>query len=218
MISDEFWQLIDRIERTALHSGDCEGAVAPLRQALTHLKKSNLEGFEENLSQALYQIDGEIFANNAAESGDSGDGFLYCRCYVVACGKEYYQRVLDDPMLMPKDLKQWCEPLLYITGEAWAEAKGCDFELWDFDPSVSYETGSNEDLWDFDYPDIASDTSDDHLFIEQDLDRASSRAGHAYRSGKFSEVVLLLGQHEENLSKKLNKMLQEARAEQNRST
>lgn len=79
------------------------------------------------------------------ESGDSDDAFLYARCYVVAQGRERYEATLMNPALMPQTIGEWCEALLYPQRNAWAQITGKDAS--DFDSSVSYESGSNEDLW-----------------------------------------------------------------------
>jgi hypothetical protein len=61
-------------------------AVEPLRSALSAKTEAELFEFEECLSQRLYAIDGESFAEQAGDSGRSDDGFLYARCYVMAKG------------------------------------------------------------------------------------------------------------------------------------
>jgi hypothetical protein len=147
MTRDEFWTHIEAIDRNALACGDEDAAVAPLQRKLQSLPVSDLEAFEEHLSQCLYALDGQAFANESGESGDSDDAFLYARCYVVAQGREHHQAVLKNPKLMPKALEQWCESLLYAHRNAWAAAAERNVSEWAFDPSVSYESGSNGELW-----------------------------------------------------------------------
>ena len=142
-----FWTLIDLIDREALDAGDEDEAIAPLSDALTELTEREIESFQEHLSQVLYDIDGEDYARESEDSGDSDDGFLYCRCYVVARGRQHYLSVKDNPEAMPKSVDQWCESLLYAAPKAWAEKTSNEPEDWEFSPSVSYETGSNTDLW-----------------------------------------------------------------------
>lgn len=119
MTDTEFWQLISTIDLAALDDGD--EALAPLRSALGGKAPAELFEFEECLSQKLFAIDGEDFADEAGDSGGSDDGFLYARCYVVAKGRAFYDAVLGDPALMPKSIEQWCEALLYQHREAWAD-------------------------------------------------------------------------------------------------
>ena len=142
-----FWRLIDKIDRDALRDGDEEGAVEPLIEALAEHPESDIRDFENILAQCLFDIDGEVYADEAGESGQSADGFLYARCYVVARGKKHYDLVKADPSKMPKSLDEWCEALLYVAQQAWAAATGNDEEAWDHDAPVSYETGSNKANW-----------------------------------------------------------------------
>lgn len=147
MTRDEFWKLIDTIDREALRDGDEEGAVEPLIEALAERDPDDILAFEDHLAQALYDIDGRAFADATGESGRSGDGFLYARCYVVACGRKFYESVRADPSRMPDSIDQWCEALLSVAPQAWAQATGQDEDAWDHESPVSYETGSNTTQW-----------------------------------------------------------------------
>jgi hypothetical protein len=147
MSGTDFWKVIGLIDREALEEGDEEAAIAPLGSALAGMTTAEIESFDEHLAQALFAIDGESYADNAGDSGGSGDGFLYARCYVVAQGQEHYNEVARNAAAMPKSLDQWCESLLYVATNAWAEKTGNDPGDWEFQPSVSYETGSNRALW-----------------------------------------------------------------------
>jgi len=101
MTDHEFWQLIALIDVTALDDGDEDEAIAPLEVRLSMKSEAELFAFEEALSQKLYAIDGEQFADQAGESAGSDDGFLYARCYVVAKGRAFYEAVKSDPSRMP---------------------------------------------------------------------------------------------------------------------
>ena len=147
MTEREFWMLIDVIDTDLLDEGDEDAALAPLLRLLQGKQESDLAGFDEILAQKLYALDGREYAKHAGESGESGDGFLYARCYVVAQGEAYYKEVLTTPEKMPNTLDQWCEPLLFIHLHAWAEHTGKDEAEWEFETSVSYETGSHTELW-----------------------------------------------------------------------
>lgn len=114
---------------------------------MTGLTPTELESFEERLSQCLYALDGRVYADNSGESADSDDGFLYARCFIVAQGQEHFEATLRNPGLMPKTLDGWCEALLYPHRQAWAGITGNDESEWAYDASVSYESGSNTDLW-----------------------------------------------------------------------
>lgn len=151
MQENEFWKLIETIhtaELDKLSEDDYpEELLVALVQALSKRQVRDIEAFEDKLSFFLYQLDGRKYADNAGESGQSGDGFLYARCWVVAKGRDFYERVLKDPKMMPKDIRHWCEPLLYVSAQAWAMSTGQDEEEWDYIPEYDYETGSNEALW-----------------------------------------------------------------------
>jgi hypothetical protein len=144
----EFWQLIEKIDGRALHSGREDEAIAPLLDALADLQEPELFAYEEALSRQLYALDGERYASQAGDSRGSDDGFLYARCYVVGCGRTYFEAVLADPAKMPTSLGQWFEPLLYAHREAWSELTGRDQSEWPYLSTVSYETGSNKNQWD----------------------------------------------------------------------
>lgn len=152
MTDNQFWTLIETtIDRDALRdlSEDDypDSLVQPLTEELAKLSVHEIQEFEEALAKALYALDGRQFAANAGDSRQSDDGFLYCRCWVVANGREHYEAVLADPEKMPKTITEWCEPLIYVARDAWAQKMDKDGEDWEYKTEVSYETGSNEELW-----------------------------------------------------------------------
>ena len=147
MNENDFWKLMELVDVSALDSGDERAAIEPLQNALLKKTSEELFSFEEHLALRLYAIDGEVFADNAGDSGSSDDGFLYARCYVVAKGSVYYEAVKADPTKMPKSDEQWCEELLYAHRRAWAQVNSTSASEWPFSASVSYETGSNSGLW-----------------------------------------------------------------------
>jgi hypothetical protein len=146
MTDREFWTLIARVDLPALERGDNRRAVLPVQAALSGKAEPELVEFQEVLARKLYAIDGEIYAQNAGESGSSDDGFLYARLYVVAKGREFYEAVRSHPELMPKSIRQWCEPLLYVHKYAWESLTRRPASAWPFAPTVSYESGSNPAL------------------------------------------------------------------------
>jgi hypothetical protein len=147
MDQSTFWRLVSKIDRGALREGDEEGAVEPLVEALSQLAEAEIGAFEDQLAQCLFDLDGRQYADQAGESGQSGDGFLYARCYVVARGKKYFEGVKASPERMPKSTEDWCESLLYAARQAWAMSTGNDEDDWDHLSPVSYETGSNRAQW-----------------------------------------------------------------------
>ena len=144
---NEFWKLIGLIDQEALEECDDEEAVEPIASELASKSESEIDQFQEYLSQTLYAIDGQKWIEEAGDSSDSGDGFLYARCYAVAKGREFYSNVLSNPSLMPISSDQWAESLLYVAGQTWAELTGNDEEDYDRESSVSYESFSNSAQW-----------------------------------------------------------------------
>ena len=144
MTNDDFWRLIETIDRNVLRRGEGheDEALQPLIDALASLDEAELRSFQNHLAQSLYDLDGRKYADAAGDIGD--DGFLYARCFVVAMGRDVYRRTLRDPDLMPKGVDHWCEPLLYVAEQAWEIQGG---ESLDFQTKVSFETGSNTALW-----------------------------------------------------------------------
>lgn len=63
------------------------------------LEKKELQFFHKHLAQALYDLDSRVYYDPADDIGD--DGFLYARCFVIATGREVYQRTLSNLNLMP---------------------------------------------------------------------------------------------------------------------
>ncbi len=146
MTPDRFWQLIESVDTKTLNKGEGfdSDAIQPLIEALKPLSKSELEEFEDFLAKALYALDGKVYARNAGLSGRSSDGFLYIRCFVVASGRKYYERVINDPKKMPNSFAQWCEGLLYVAKMAWEATHNSE---WVYISKLSYETGSNKEQW-----------------------------------------------------------------------
>lgn len=142
MTTDELWTLVDLVDRARL-GGNGKAAVAPLEAALATRTEADLEGFEELLARALFDLDTRAHRIESGASRDSPDGFLYARCHVVAMGRAHYERVLANPATFPKTLDEWCEDLLYVASNAWATRTGNQADTWGFSPSVNYETGSN---------------------------------------------------------------------------
>lgn len=144
MSDERFWDLIARVDAQALQCGDEETAVQPLFDAASTMSRSDLEAFEEALACKLYALDTRRHCDEGGASSNSQDGFLYARCFVVASGKETYDRVLADPSQMPKSVEHWCEMLLTVASTGYEVQTGSE---WTFVPRVNYETGSNHRGW-----------------------------------------------------------------------
>ena len=146
MSEEEFWKIIDLLDWEK--EGDDEGVLAPAVQYLSQFSKADMARFQDILSEKLYRLDGQRYAENIGEHSYGGedyfsaDIFLYARCCVVANGRELYEHVLDHPEDMPKDLT--FEALLYLADEAHQKKTGHSL---DHVPAFNYETFFNAEGW-----------------------------------------------------------------------
>lgn len=147
MLSDKvFWDLISELDWT--EQNDTE-ITQPLIKKLSKMKVTEIKQFQETLANKLYELDTKAHASNIGESSYdpkqdyvSADFFLYARCAAVANGKDFFDKVVNDPNEMPKDLD--FEPLLTIAEIAYELKMKKEFE---YITGVSYETYSNEEGW-----------------------------------------------------------------------
>jgi hypothetical protein len=142
-----FWELIESFDWS--RTGDDEAVVEPAVARLASLSVEEIHAFDEILAEKLYALDTEGHARNLGEDSYTGpgggfsvDGFLYARCVVVANGRAYHEDVVADPSQMPEDME--FESLLYVARAAFERKTGQEY---DFSPSVSFETFSNERGW-----------------------------------------------------------------------
>src|SRR5262249_10997212 len=70
--------------------------IPALEQQLARLSADDLLGFDRILERKLYDIDR---ADIHDRTGGSDDGFLYCRGFIVALGRAYYEAVRGNPRL-----------------------------------------------------------------------------------------------------------------------
>lgn len=140
MDENAFWQLIEAC-RPAGPDPEGEGLAAALTARLARGPVSEVTGFAERLSLALYRLDRREYGDDL-----SGDQFLYTRAAVVAAGREEYESVLRDPeRFVPyAEALVWAEALLYVPDEAYERLTG---QEWDRATRYSYESYSNRDGW-----------------------------------------------------------------------
>ena len=135
----QFWQFMASLDPDA---DDGEVYVNALIKRLGRRSRADIIEFGEQLAELLYTLDRREFAKNAGDAGGSSDSFLYARCYVLSRGRQYFERVLADPTLFPKDVD--FEELLSVCEEAFEESTGESFE---HVTHFSYETAANEEGW-----------------------------------------------------------------------
>ena len=134
-----------------LHWGNTGDDAAVIEPAAKHLADGpvrHIFEFADWLSEKLFALDGLVYAQEigedrwSAEGCFSVDALLYARSWVVANGRELYQKVWDDPKLMPKDLT--LEALLYLPSGAYERKTG---KKYDYSPAFPIETYSNRNGW-----------------------------------------------------------------------
>jgi Protein of unknown function (DUF4240) len=133
-----FWKIIEKIEFNNVN---------PLEKAIQELAKysTQIRDFDAILSHKLYELDGEIFAQAVYGKTEtmSVDDFLYVRCYTLAQGKDFYEKIRQNPSLMPNET---FEPLLYLSQKSYELAE----QKTDYYPILSeyhYETYCNAEAW-----------------------------------------------------------------------
>ncbi|MFI6107619.1 DUF4240 domain-containing protein [Streptomyces sp. NPDC051310] len=140
MNENAFWQLIDACS-PSLPDPEGEELAAALTARMAHGPVSDVVGFAEQLSWALYRLDRKEYGD-----GLSSDQFLYTRAAVVAAGREEYESVLRDPQrFMPyANALIWAEALLYVPDSAYKRLTG---DAWDRSTRYSYASYSNTAGW-----------------------------------------------------------------------
>ncbi|MFN0035505.1 MAG: DUF4240 domain-containing protein [Saprospiraceae bacterium] len=141
----DFWETIGLLDWS--REDDDAKVVEPAIRALESQPLAHIYRFADILSEKLWHLDtkghAQVFLDDPEEEGYlSVDDFLYARCAVVANGQKSYEKVLNKPSEMPKDLT--FEPLLYIAMNAYKHKTGKELMLL---PAFNYETYSNKNGW-----------------------------------------------------------------------
>ena len=141
-----FWEVITLLDWSK--EGDDNAVLEPALTQLAAAPVRHLFEFADILSEKLYTLDARAYAKNIGEDAWSPDryfsvdNFLYARAGVVANGKKVYEKVLQNPELMPKDIT--FEALLYLPSDAYERKTG---KKLDYVPAFSIETYSNKIGW-----------------------------------------------------------------------
>lgn len=141
-----FWEIISLLDWSK--GEDSDAILAPAAERLSQFPVEGIFSFQNILAEKLFALDKKIYAENLGEDAwrpgkpFSSDNFLYARACVVANGKSFYEKVLAEPSLMPKEFT--FEDLLYLAEQAYEMKIG---QAFDFTPEVSYETFSNPEGW-----------------------------------------------------------------------
>ena len=127
---EEAWEIIGMLDWKKENS---EAILAPAITHLSQLPEAKITAFEDWLSEKLYQLDGQKYAENTGDNAFRGNGnpfsvdsFLYARCMVVASGQKVYGPILENPAGMLKN--QTFEPLLNLASRAYKRKTGKEWE------------------------------------------------------------------------------------------
>ena len=140
-----FWKIIDLLDWT---QSDDDLILEPSIAYLAANSVRSILEFADLLSEKLYALDGKAYAQHIGttawklDSFFSVDNFLYARCCVIANGQDFYQKVLENPTLMPKDTT--FESLLYLPSMAYERKLN---KKYNYTPTHSIETYSHKEAW-----------------------------------------------------------------------
>jgi len=109
------------------------------KKRLLTLSKIDLTSFIHNLEENLYEIDRQSIHEF---TDGSDDGFLYCRCFIVGMGEEYYNKIKDKPSEATFDLE--AELFGFSAYEFYEEKFGEEF---DRNSKYCIESCSNTKHW-----------------------------------------------------------------------
>lgn len=104
------------------------------------LSDTELTDLDRVLERTMYDLDR---ADIHEVTDGSDDGFLYCRGFIVAIGREYYDAVVADPSIAVEDAE--CAMMAYFFAHRYAERH--DDEFPDTGSGISRETCSNKAGW-----------------------------------------------------------------------
>jgi hypothetical protein len=143
----DFWAIIATFDWS-----DPENDAAIIHKAVQILAEKpvrQIYEFQDLLSEKLHALDTRLHAEQSGEnawqgedSDFSADEFLYARCCVIANGREFYEKILKNVELMPKDLT--FESLLTLAHQAYYRKTGKQFR---YVPTHNIETFANKKGW-----------------------------------------------------------------------
>ncbi|MFF2086749.1 DUF4240 domain-containing protein [Nocardia sp. NPDC058176] len=113
--------------------------IAELRTLSADFTSAELTALDRVLERALYDIDR---ADIQEITDGSDDGFLYCRGFIVAMGREHYESVRADPSTAVTDAE--CEEMCYFFAHLHNDRFGGFPET---GSGISRETASNPAGW-----------------------------------------------------------------------
>jgi hypothetical protein len=109
------------------------------RRQLLLLDQENLTKYIHILEEKLYKIDREEIHEY---TDGSDDGFLYCRCFILGMGEEYYNMIDNNPTKATVDLE--AEDFGFLAYKVYEEKFKEEFER---NSIYCIESGSNTENW-----------------------------------------------------------------------
>ncbi|TDV41353.1 DUF4240 domain-containing protein [Actinophytocola oryzae] len=113
--------------------------LANLRSLCEDLSSAEVSDMDRVLERKLHDIDR---ADIREVTDGSDDGFLYCRSFAVAMGRDFYEAVVTDPSVAVLDAE--CESMAYFFANVYYERRGT---FPDTDSGISRETRSDKFRW-----------------------------------------------------------------------
>lgn len=116
-----------------------ERFLTQLRRLSAGLSSAELTDLDRVVERKLYELDREEIHEH---TDGSDDGFLYCRGFIVAAGREFYEAVDADPAMamMDAELEEMCYFFWHLHNERFGGHP-------DTGSGISRETGSNSQGW-----------------------------------------------------------------------
>ena len=160
MTQQKFWELIDsswadspKLNKTRVKAiktnaeelleelcGELEDSILEnYNKRLLRLDKGDFTKFIHILEERLYNIDREEIQGY---TDGSDDGFLYCRCFILGMGEQYYNMIDKDPSKATMDLE--AELFGFSAYSIYEDKFGEEFERYTFH---SIESCSNSKCW-----------------------------------------------------------------------
>ncbi|MGW5751776.1 hypothetical protein [Nocardia rhamnosiphila] len=113
--------------------------LARLRDLAEGLSSAQLTALDRVAERKLHEVDR---ADIQEVTDGSDDGFLYCRGFIVAMGRDFHRAVLADPSVAVLDAE--CESFCYFFAHLHHERFGCFPET---GSGISRESGRNRAGW-----------------------------------------------------------------------
>lgn len=121
-------------------SGELEEEILEnYNKRLLELEKDSFTDFIHILEEKLYKIDREEIQEY---TDGSDDGFLYCRCFILGMGEQYYNLIDTNPSKATMDLE--AESFGFAAYKVYEEKFGEEFER---NSVYCIESCSNQEGW-----------------------------------------------------------------------